>query len=96
MKRKKSVLVDDMEHCVICGREAVNLHHVLFGNFGSGRKHSDQDGYVIPLCHNHHTGKEGIHFNKDLSDWWKRAAQRHFEQAHSRKEFIERYGRSYL
>lgn len=94
MKRIKSVLTDDTEHCIICGRDMIQIHHVLYG--AGNRKLSDQDGYIIPLCHAHHTGRNGIHFNKELDTYWKRKAQEHYERTHSRKSFIERYGRSYL
>ena len=91
---RTSVLVDDMEHCVVCGSDKVQIHHVLMGT--ACRKLADEDGYIIPLCLNHHTGQDGIHKHRDFSLRWKMVAQRHFEQTHSRQEFIERYGKSYL
>ncbi len=94
MSRTRSVIVDDMEHCVCCGKEMIQIHHIFYGT--ANRKLSDQDGYVIPLCHNHHTGKEGIHFNKDMDEYWKQIAQKHYEKHHSRQAFIKRYGRSWL
>ena len=92
---RKCVLVDDIEHCVECGRERVAMHHIFFGT--DNRKLSDEDGYVIPMCHYHHNGSNAaIHFNRELDLKWKRIAQLHYEHDHSRKEFIDRYGRSYL
>ena len=94
-KRVKSVLVEDMEHCVVCGREAINIHHIFCGT--AKRKLSDDDGYIIPLCHKHHNGSnEAIHFNRELEKEWRQIAQEHFERKNSRQAFIQRYGRSYL
>lgn len=94
MSRTQSVIVDDMDHCVVCWRERTAIHHIFYGT--ANRKLSDQDGYVIPLCHAHHTGRDGIHFNKGLDEYWKQIAQRHYEKHHSRQSFIKRYGRSWL
>lgn len=41
--------------CVICGQHA-HIHHCHTG--AGGRKDHDK---VIPLCHFHHQGAEGIH-----------------------------------
>lgn len=94
MSRAKSVLVDDMEHCVECGNDMINIHHIYPGI--ANRKIADADGYVIPLCRKCHTGCHGIHFNKKLDLKWRQIAQGHYEQAHTRREFIKRYGMSYL
>ena len=94
MKNTKSVIVNDLCHCVMCGKDPAQIHHIFFGV--SNRKIADKDGYIIPLCLEHHTGQDGIHFDKKLDIYWKQIAQRHYELDHSREEFIERYGRSYL
>ncbi len=41
--------------CIICGAQA-QIHHC--GTGMGGRKNHD---LVIPLCVNHHVGKQGIH-----------------------------------
>lgn len=43
--------------CIICGAPAC-IHHIREGQ-GMSQRASDRD--VLPLCHNHHQGKEGIH-----------------------------------
>ena len=91
---KNSVLVEDQEHCIICGRDVINRHHVFHGT--ANRKLADEDGYWVPLCQPHHTGRNGVHFNHDLDLRLKREAQEHFEQTHTREAFIRRYGKSYL
>lgn len=42
--------------CIVCGDEYVCVHHALTGA-GGRRNHMA----VLPLCHNHHQGREGIH-----------------------------------
>jgi hypothetical protein len=41
--------------CIICGKPA-NVHHIRIS--GEPRDHKK----TIPLCYDHHQGKEGIHF----------------------------------
>ena len=92
---RNSVLVEDQEHCVICGREYVNRHHVFEGT--ANRKTSDKYGFWLPLCHKHHNGSnDAINFNKKLDLKWKRRAQRIYELTHTRQEFINEFIRSYL
>lgn len=91
---KDSVLVNDQEHCIVCGREYINRHHVFFGT--ANRQLADQDGYWVPLCQPHHTGRNGVHFDKSFDLSLKRTAQRRYEETHTREQFIERYGKSYL
>lgn len=43
--------------CIICNTPNPHLHHILTG--AGGRK---DDSKVIPLCHFHHVGGQGIHF----------------------------------
>ena len=82
------------ECCVVCGSPYVEHHHVFFGPY---RKAADRRGYVIPLCREHHTGKNGIHFNKRMAEEWKKRAQQHYEHnIGSREDFRREFGRSYL
>lgn len=92
---KKSIVTDDMEYCIVCGRPRQAVHHVFFGT--ALRKISDKHGFVVPLCNDHHTGANGVHFNKVLDQKIKQYAQRKYEAAgHSRDEFRKLIGRSYL
>ena len=50
--------------CIICGGEAC-IHHIRQN--ASKRDHMR----VLPLCHYHHQGEEGIHF-LGRSEWVKR------------------------
>lgn len=81
--------------CIICGNTRIQHHHIFYGT--ANRKISDKYGYILPLCPKHHTGVNGIHFNKGLDTYWKRQAQKHYEQNHgNRQDFIREFGRSYI
>jgi hypothetical protein len=92
---KKSVLIEDLETCCVCGSPHVQLHHVLYGV--GNRQIADRYGYIVPLCLEHHTGNGGVHFNNEMDLHFKQMAQEHFETHHgSREDFIKIFGRSYL
>lgn len=93
-KNRKSVFTDDLEHCYLCGKPREHLHEIIYGK---NRINSIKYNFVLPLCANHHTGKDGIHFNKELDLYYKRLCQIYFENnIGNRKEFIKIFGRSYL
>lgn len=93
-RNRFSVLTDDLEHCILCGKPKEHLHEIIYGK---NRINSIKHNFVIPLCANHHTGKDGIHFNKDLDLYYKRLCQIYFENnIGNRIEFIKIFGRSYL
>ena len=93
-RNRKSVFTEDLEHCYICGKPREHLHEIIYGK---NRKNSIKYNFVIPLCVNHHTGKDGIHFNKVLDLYYKRLCQIYFENnIGNRIEFIKIFGRSYL
>ena len=91
----KGKLIDDMEHCLICGSPYIQIHHVFYGT--ANRKISDKYGYVVPLCQEHHTGQNGVHFNTKFDLYLKKLAQKRFEETEGdRKRFIEVFGKNYL
>lgn len=93
-RNRTSVFTDDLEHCYLCGKPREHLHEIIYGK---NRINSIKYNFVIPLCANHHTGKDGIHFNKDLDLYYKRLCQIYFEKnIGNRIEFIKIFGRSYL
>ncbi len=92
---KKSVVIEDMTHCFVCGSPYVQVHHIFYGN--ANRKISDKYGYVAPLCAAHHTGSAGVHFNRPLDLHLKKLAQTHFEaNIGTRNEFRNIFGKSWL
>ena len=91
----KSILQTE-KVCFICGT-TLNLHdhHVIHGN--ANRKQSEKYGLKVYLCAEHHTGENGVHFNKDMDDYLKRIAQEKFEsEIGSRESFREIFGKSFL
>tara|TARA_R110000803_G_scaffold4054_8_gene13909 strand:- start:3298 stop:3585 length:288 start_codon:yes stop_codon:yes gene_type:complete len=48
--------------CCICMHNEVHVHHVIGHGFG-GMGMKAPDDMTIPLCHNHHTGDNGVHRN---------------------------------
>lgn len=94
-KTIKSIIVDDMDHCLVCGRAYPEIHHCIFGT--SNRKKSDQYGLIVPLCADHHRGDSGPHKNRSFDLYLKRAAQIAFELHYgNRDDFIKEFGKSYL
>lgn len=95
MKKVKSIVVDSMDYCMICGKPYPQVHHCFFG---PNRKIADKFGLVVPLCMEHHTGSNySPHRNRELDLEIKRKAQRDFEEKHgNRALFIELFGKSYL
>ena len=94
MKRKKSILASDMDHCIICGAPHPHVHHVLGA---SNRKWSEKYGLKVPLCYLHHNGSNaGVHFDKTLDTALKIMAQRKFEEVYPELNFMEIFGKSYL
>lgn len=89
-------MTTDMDHCFVCGKSPVQIHHCIYGT--SGRKLSDSDGLFVPLCMDHHTGsKNGVHGqNYALAAALKMQAQKEYEKTHSRDDWMKRYGRNYL
>jgi hypothetical protein len=46
------------------------------------------------LCHYHHTGRAGIHFDKEMDDKLKRFAQKRFEAVYS-ENFKDIFGKNF-
>lgn len=94
-KRLKSILTDDLDHCMFTGAAPVERHHV-YG--GSNRKNSEKYGFIAPLRPDLHpngvfAGQEAKAVDMEL----KQRCQRYFEDHNgTREEFISIFGRSYL
>lgn len=90
----KSIVQVERE-CYFC-KTTLNLeeHHIFYGI--ANRKNAEKHGLKVFLCKNHHTGANGVHFNKDIDIQLKQTAQRKFEKNKTRAEFMEVFGRNYL
>lgn len=83
-----------MRECYLCGStQWIENHHVFQGAY---RKKSESHGFVVNLCHWCHNEPGGVHHNREKSLILKREAQRKFEETHTREDFINEFGRSYL
>lgn len=89
----KSIITNDLEYCFVCGRPYPQIHHMM--NKWDKAK-AEKYGLIIPLCMNHHTGAEGVHTKPEKMLACRQMAQRKFEEIHSRDEWIEEFGKSYL
>lgn len=98
----RSIITDDLNHCVLCGRPA-ELHHICGGY---NRTLSTKDGLILPLCPEHHReGANAVHQNADMMQLvrmvgelsWIRVNALPFEDYEAAKDrFRKRYGKNYL
>lgn len=91
-----SILQGKEKQCYLTGRTiGLHKHHIYFGN--PLRAISDKHGFwvwLIPELHN--ASKDGVHFNRELDLKLKRECQAAYEREHSRDEFINLIGKSYI
>lgn len=80
--------------CYITGAtENLELHHCLNGAY---RKKCDQDGLYVYLYSLVHFAIHNVPGGNVIRLWLKQKAQIAYEKDHTRREFIERYGKNYL
>ena len=92
-----SIITNNLNNCIICGRTKEALHEVFFGT--ANRKKSIQYGLVIPLCNYHHNmSDEGIHFNRNLDLSYKKIAEKRWLEHYNKtkEEFIQEFGKNYI
>lgn len=97
------------DFCIICNKPRMDMHHIFKGV--KQRRLADEDGLVIPLCQEHHTGNMSVHQRKELNILceiigqlaWERNTLIEMQEIpfddlsrSVREEFRQRYGRSYL
>lgn len=95
-KQRYSIIVKDLDKCVICGKKPVNKHEIFFGT--GKRQLSIKYGLVIPLCtsrHHDQTNCRGIHFEPDLCHYWQKIGQEAFEKHYPDLNFLEIFGKNY-
>jgi hypothetical protein len=96
MKSRSRSKIQTKEECIVCGGiDGLQRHHVFFGN--PNRAHAEEDGMWVWACYYHHTASlVSFHMNRGMDLKLKKYAQGIYEQEHTREDFIQRYGRSYL
>lgn len=92
--KRKSIVVNSLSYCMICGRPRPHKHEIFFGR---NRQLSIKYNMILPLCYEHHEGINGPHRNRDVDLRYKRAGQMAWEETYgSREDFIKIFGKSYL
>lgn len=92
--KRKSILVDSLDYCYVCGRPHPHKHEVFFGN--KDKKWSIKYGLILPLCYEHHEGNDGPHLNRKTDLVYKKMAQEVFEnRLGTREDFQQIFSRSY-
>ena len=96
MYHTRSILQDDTDYCIVCGRYGTEIHHCIYGS--ANRKLSDRYKLVVGLCYYHHrASKTGVHGgNKELDLELKRMAQKRFNEVYPQDDFLAVFGRNYL
>lgn len=97
MAKKYSVFTEDIKTCYFTGAvHGVHWHHI-FGKNQYDRKKSEQYGYMLPVVHwLHNMNPFSIHENSAFRLALKQMAQRHFEETHTREEFMLEFGENYI
>ena len=91
---KGSIVQGDESRCFICGRmTGLERHHILGG---PNRKWSEKYRLTVMLCHDHHTGKNGAQYDRNIGDSLKRLAQIAFEARYSHDEWMNVFRKNYL
>lgn len=90
-------ILQDKKECIVChSQNNIHLHHIFFG--AKNRNISDKNGFTCYLCYSHHEGDDGVHgkFGHELDIHLKQLCQARYEEKHSRDEFRQLIGKSYL
>lgn len=92
--KRFSLITDDLEHCIICGRKKEALHEVFYGAY---RHVSIKYGMIIPLCLNHHTqGKFSVHKDRELDLYYKRLCESIFINKYSYELYMKEFKINYI
>lgn len=92
--KRFSIITNDLEHCIVCGKNKNALHEVFYGSY---RLVSIRYGMVIPLCLKHHTmGLKSIHNDRQLDLYYKKLAQSIFIKRYSYDLFIKEFKIDYI
>ena len=87
-------IIQKSERCFFCGKTVtLERHHIMPG---ANRKWSEKYGLWIWCCHEDHTGKDGVQYNRKKADTLKRLAQIAFEARHSHEEWMQVFGKNYI
>lgn len=89
-----SIITQDLEHCIICGRKKEALHEVFYGAY---RHVSIKYGMIIPLCLKHHTqSKFSVHNDRELDLYYKRLSESIFISKYSYELYMKEFKINYI
>jgi len=92
---KRYSILNNLNKCFFCGKPTQCIHEVYFGT--ANRRISIENGFCVGLCNAHHnTTNNSVHHNRQMDLKLKKLYQKEYEKNHSRKEFINLIGKSYL
>ncbi len=87
--------MQDQKYCYLCGAVTGLEEHHVFGGVAN-RKISEKYGLKVWLCHDHHTGKNGAQYNRDVNQGLKQLAQTAFEARYSHEDWMRIIRKNYL
>lgn len=92
----KSIIQTKKESFLSGATYDLEEHHIFYGT--ANRKISEKYGLKVWLTPEEHRGTNGVHGKngKLLDKKLKKIAQQKFEETHTREEFINLIGKSYL
>ena len=87
-------IMQSVKWCWVCrARYPLQKHHVYGGR---NRSVSEENGFVVWLCVDHHIGDHGVHNNPSADLMIKRECQAIYEKDHTREDFIKLIGKNYI
>lgn len=93
----KSIMQNE-KRCYVCGLySAVECHHIYMGN--PNRRISEENGFKVWLCLEHHKGTLGVHgrLGHALDVKLKQECEKKYLNAgHTVQDFIRLIGKNYL
>ena len=89
-KERFSILTKDLKKCYLCQNKKIDMHEIYKG---CNRQISIKHGFCIPICRICHSKTE---IDTDLDLMLKIKCQKEYEKTHTREEFIEITGQSYI
>lgn len=93
----KSILQNE-KRCYVCGLYSpVEVHHIYMGN--PNRRISEENGFKVWLCAEHHRGTIGVHgkYGHSLDTRLKQECEKKYIlQGNTIEDFIRLIGKNYL
>lgn len=88
--KRFSILTNNLEQCYLCQNKKQDIHEIYKG---CNRQTSMKYGFCIPICRKCHFMTE---INSKIDLQLKKKCQKEYEKTHTREEFIQIIGQSYI